>query len=150
MEPSFLTVTRLGDIVQDKNTRNYRQVFFKTEDQKAIKTATGKTIIVKTASKESSINAYEQSYLNDKPDFAWGLKPGDNVLGDIVTRTVVPYDIEGQDGNIREVSTYTRVVFGDTTSPSFEGEVQRVFNSQGRILVNQPTTMVEADTEEMF
>lgn len=151
--PEYLTVTELGEVKQDKNDRNYRQIFFTGQSEKHITLPTGKVITAKTAPKTSSILAREASYLDDKPEFAWGLKKGDTVLGAVVTREVEPYDITTADGEIREVSTYTRVVFGDTTDPSFESLVKREFEAQDRKLANpvseeMPVMAGSADGED--
>jgi len=157
MSKQYLTVTRLGEIKQDKNTRNYRQVFMQGPGVEYITLPNGKTIEAKTAVKETSINAYEQSYLDDKPEFAWNLKPGDMVLGSIATRAVEPYAIPTPEGEDRIVDTYSRIVFGDTSNAAaYEAAVNREFKAQGHEVVSNDipqaarTVTVDTETGELF
>jgi hypothetical protein len=151
--PEFLTVTRLGEIKADKNGREYRQVFFKGNDVRYIQLPNGKFITAKQEVKETSINAYSKTYLDDKPSFAWGLNVNDVVLGSVVTREVMPYDITDQrTGEVRTVNTYSRIVFGDTTSPAYNAAVKREFSSQGHPVVEAEQAFVtpQGEDEEMF
>ena len=68
-------------------------------------------------------------------EFGFDLKPGENVLGDIVTMDVEPYEITDEDGEVREVSIYSRVILGDNSKASFHSLVRQEFARQGHPLV---------------
>lgn len=135
--PAVLTVVGKSEVKEDKNGRAYVTVTFKGDDEKYITLPNGKVRTVKMKSRTSAKNAYQESYLNEQPDFEWGLKVGDEVLGAIVTRETDEYDIATPDGEIRTVNSYSRVIMGDSTDPSFETVIKREFAAQGRIIVNQ-------------
>jgi len=135
---SLLTVISVSEVKQDNGTkgekRNYKTIVFRTPNTKVI---SGLKIRCKT--KEGVVNAWEKAYLDNKMGFGFDFQVDDMVEGDIVTREVSEYPIaDTTTGEERMVSTYSCVVFGDTTDPSFEIEVQKAFKAAGHPIVSEP------------
>ena len=134
---SLLTVISVSEVKQDNGSkgekRNYKTISFRTPNTKVI---SGLNIRCKT--KEGVVNAWEKSYLDNKMGFGFDFQVDDMVEGDIVTREVSEYPIVTSEGEERMVSTYSCVVFGDTTDPSFEIEVQKAFKAAGHPIVSEP------------
>lgn len=117
----LLKKTAESAVKQDKNGRNYKTVTFTTLPTVVLN---GQTIHVPT--KSSSMNVYEESYLNNQEEFGYSLSVNSLVQGDIVTRNVEPYQITDRGtGEMRTVTTYTSVVLGDTDDAGFEVMVQK-------------------------
>lgn len=134
---SLLTVIAVSEVKQDNGSkgekRNYKTIGFRTPNTKVI---SGLNIRCKT--KEGVVNAWEKSYLDNKMGFGFDFQVDDMVEGDIVTREVSEYPIVTSEGEERMVSTYSCVVFGDTSDPSFEIEVQKAFKAAGHPIVSEP------------
>jgi len=133
------------EIKTDKNGREYNLVSVETPSKVATLSATGEKIAVKVKNRASAFTAYKESYLNDKPEFGWDLVKGDHIAGNLETRQVLPYDIEGTDGTIREANSYTAIVLGDTDSPSFAIEVAKAFKAADKTIVVEETANAIAD-----
>ncbi len=122
-------------VKQDKNGKNYKTITFATIGKDIVEHPALGKIVVDSPVKQSSINVYEESYLNGKQDFGYNLALKSFVMGDIITRKVPEYTIEDKTTlQERVVSSYTTVVFGDTDSESFELEVKKAFQSKGHNL----------------
>lgn len=134
---SLLTVISVSEVKQDKNEekRNYKTIGFRTPNTKIVD-----TLKIRCKTKEGVVNVWEKSYLDNKMGFGYDFEVNDLVEGDIVTREVAEYDIVDQStGEVKNtVSTYTCVVFGDTTDPSFEIEIQKAFKAAGHPIVSEP------------
>jgi len=138
------------EVREDKNGRKYKYVSFQTPTRKLVKNELGESVVVASPSRTMGATFYEQSYLNDKPEFGWDLAKDDSIEGDIVTRNVAAYDIESADG-VREASTYSSIVLGDSHAKDFEIKVERAFASNGHDItadeVSAPAVATLTSTE---
>jgi len=116
-------------VKQDKNGKNYKTITFQTIGTQMQNVPGVGNVRVSVPTKTSSMNVYEESYLNGKEEFGYSLPVGEYVTGDIVTRTVEPYSItDTNSGEVRTVNTYTAIVLGDTDAPDFEVLVERTLS----------------------
>jgi hypothetical protein len=124
------------EVRQDKNGRNYKYVQFETPNKKAIIDELGNRVIVKTPSRLMGATFYEKSYLNDKPEFGWDLEKGESLEGDIATRNVASYEIvDSSSGEVREATSYSAIVLGDSNAKDFEIKVEKAFTSAGHDII---------------
>lgn len=135
-------VTNVSEVKQDNGEkqehRNYRTIEISTPSKLMLPDPeSGNMIPTRVAPRRTSINVYEESYLNNEMEFGYDVEVGERVLGDIVTRRVTPYKIPVIDklGNEteekREVSTYTTVVFGDSEAEDWDIIVKNTFHKRG-------------------
>jgi hypothetical protein len=110
-------------------------------------------VAVHQPARETSVNLYAQSYLDNKEQFGYSIPAGTDkqsyLFGDIVTRTVKAYTLNIVDqitGEVisREVSTFTTVVFGNSSAGDWESRVRAAFRSRGHELVDAPVNTQEA------
>jgi len=135
-----IRVTKVSEVKQDNGAkqehRNYKTISFSTPSVEAVPDGFGGVIQAAVKPRETSINVYEKSYLDNKMEFGYDAKVGDAFLGDIVTRMVTPYAIpsnkEGEEDKI--VNAYTTIVLGDTSSPNWESIVKATFRAKGHEL----------------
>lgn len=103
----------------DKNNRNYKTITLETVPAATQNIPGIGNVAVHSPVKRTSKNVYESSYLNNQMEFGYDLPIGSFIAGDIVTRNVESYQIPdlrpGFEGHMRDVSTYSCAVFGDTT-----------------------------------
>jgi hypothetical protein len=147
---SFVTVTAIKQD-KDRNGRDYKVIRVAPSDTVYISLPNGQLLEAKREVKETSFNAYKESYLNDLPQFGWNTTLGQVLLGDIVTREVIPYNIPTDMGEVRTVNTYSTFVTGDTTdAEAFDLQIKKVFNNKGRFFPGQEIEMrsFEAKAEE--
>jgi hypothetical protein len=146
---NIVVKTAQSEIKTDKNERKYRTVTF--GEVRFIDTPFGKMVVPASQARQTKINCYENNYLN-KMDVGYAdpifnqsnPAAGGWFLGSIETRNVSEYDITAADGGVRTVSTYTTVVFGDTTSPAYESTVKSAFNSKGHEILSGETSVSAA------
>lgn len=137
-------VTAISEVKQDdgakKEHRSFKTIEFSTPDRVAITDAIG-THIARIQPRKTSLNLYENSYLDDKMQLGYDSQLGESFAGDIVTRTVQPYEIPSdKEGEApRVVNTFTTVVLGDTESGDWESKVKAAFKSRGHELANPNT-----------
>lgn len=135
----------------DKNGRTYRTVTVEQlgaleiieDDVLGEITVEGKTLTTR-------FNAYEESYLDQKPEIGWNQpvfdkanpKGGGALLGAIIQKKVQPYEIPLKDelgvetGEFRTVDTYKTVVFADSRNEElFQLEIEKAFRAAGHELV---------------
>ncbi len=144
---SIIVKTAESAVKQDKNGRNYKTVTF--TERVMMQTAFGLLEKPLSQCRSTSLNQYERNYLDQvDPGYSAPIfnpknpNAGGYFEGKIETRNVREYDIEGRDGGIRTVNTYTTVVFGDTTSPAWDSTVNSAFKSKGHEVVEPVNTTV--------
>lgn len=173
----ILKVVAVSEVKEDVNGMPYKTVQFSTSDKKVVNTAQGR-IIVQIPTKLSSRNFQGHSYLElsriakeaghitkdgkadyskltpqeiaeAKEEFGYNLKVGQVVAGALVSREVEPYEIpDSNTGEIREVSSYSRVILGDSDQHSFQAEIVREFRRQGHELIQVADLELEKAPEE--
>lgn len=141
-------------IKSDKNEREYKTCTFAKMQTAEMNVPGVGLVAVHQPSRETSVNLYAQSYLDDKEQFGYSIPAGTEkhsyLFGDIVTRTVKPYTLNVADRNTgeitsREVSTFTTVVFGNSAAGDWETRVRAAFRSRGHELMDgAPVNMQEA------
>lgn len=132
---SFVTVVAISEIRKDKNNRNYKLLRMESRANKNIvDPATGEIIPVLARPTKTTITSYEQSYLDEAPDYLWDVEVGQKIYGTIVSREVAPYTFTGSDGNSVTVNRYKVFVEGTQMDDNFEELVARAFASAGREL----------------
>lgn len=142
--PSLLNVVNREVRTSEKTGNQYAYLRVKGDDIETFVLPGGRIITAKKEARETGTIAWEQNNLpTPTKDFGWDLKAGDVAMGAIVTRTVSPYTIPG---NEEQVSTYSCVVFGDTrNTEEFEAKVRQAFKTAGHPLnavVNTPVEMI--------
>jgi hypothetical protein len=142
-------------VKQDKNGRNYKTVTFK--ERAMLQTPFGPMPKPLSQCRSTSLNQYEENYLG-QPDAGYNAplfnerdpQRGGYFEGKIETRQVQEYDITDSKGDTRTVNTYTTVIFGDTTSPSWDSIVKSAFKSRKHEIVTPVATpvmeVVESET----
>ena len=137
---NFLIKTAESNLKKDKRERAYKTVTF--TEAVMMETPFGKVPKPSSQCLSTSTNCYEENYLG-KMDLGWA-EPifnsktplaGGIYEGAICQRPVKEYEIVGQDGTVRQVSTYKTVVFGNTDSPAFESLVKQAFKSKGHEII---------------
>jgi len=131
------------------NGKKYAYLTFEGNNQKAVTLPSGLVVNATTKGETGAMIAWESNNLpTPTQDFGWNFKVGEYVLGAKVTRTVPDYPITDKaTGNVNMVNTYSAIVLGDTTNPSFETEVRRVFKSAGHNL-DYADAVALADVQE--
>ena len=105
---------------QDKNKRNYKYIRLATPS---------KINGVLIPTRETAMTAMENNYLDQK-EFGWDFKVGDKVRGELVTREVEEYTIDGN-----TVDSATVLVFPLAgQSEVNEIAIKRAFANKGFIL----------------
>lgn len=149
-----LKITAISPVKQDKNKKNYKTIEFSTPSEVLVDTANGK-VAAKALPRKTSINLYEESYLNGDMQFGYDAKLGDIFLGDIVTRKVTPYVIEfintEEETDYRNVDTFSTIVLGDTEAGNWESLVKSAFKSRGHDLAVAEITnfSIAQETEDV-
>lgn len=147
---TIIKKTAESKVKSDKNGRSYKTCSFAKMSMIEMEVPGIGKVAVSQPTRETSVNLYEQSYLNDREQFGYSVPAGTErtsfVMGDIVTRTVKPYSLNTVDktsGEIttREVNTFTTVVFGNTDSGAWESEVRNAFKSRGHELSDAETVI---------
>ena len=143
---SVIKKTAESKVKSDKNGREYKTCTFAKMQMTEMNVPGVGLVAVHQPARETSVNLYAQSYLDNKEQFGYAVPAGTEkssfVFGDIVTRPVAPYNINSVDaitGEVteREVSTFTTVVFGNTDAGNWESLVQSTFRSRGHAIVSQ-------------
>lgn len=131
---NLVTIVSVSDVLKDKNGRDFKIIELSNPTKTTVvDETTGEILIARIPAKRAKINAYKESYLDDKPHFLWDSKVGEVVAGEIVTREVMPYEI-----NERAVNTYTTAVFGNTDDKkAFEIEIERTFKNNGHPIMEE-------------
>jgi len=144
---NLILKTAQSEVRTDKNGRNYKVVTF--TEAKTVNTPFGEMLVPADQCKSRAITQYEENYLSteakkvkdlgyDAPIFdAKNPTRGGWFLGSIETRNVEEYEIPS-DGvrNASYPTTFSTVIFGDTTSPAFETLVKAAFKSAGHPVVD--------------
>jgi hypothetical protein len=140
----ILLKTDESDIKEDKNGKIYKTIeLTKHGSQSGLEVIDGIEVMVEAKAIVTKTNVYEESYLDGKTELGFNApiydrsnpKAGGAFYGDIVTKTVEPYDIPLRDengeltGEVRTVTSYTTVVLGVKTTDTdrFEAAVNRAF-----------------------
>ena len=149
---NFVIKTAESEIKEDRNTRNYKTVTF--TEAVMMQTPWGLVPKPSTQCVSTKINCYEENYLgkedpgyNDPIFDPKNPSAGGIFMGAIPQRAVEEYDIVSSDGTVRQVEVYKTVVFGDTSSPSWENTVKAAFRSRGHEIVE--TSIADAAAENM-
>lgn len=142
---SIIKKTAESSLKSDKNGREYKTCTFSKMQMIEMEVPGVGKVAVNQPTRETRVNLYAQSYLDQKEQFGYSIPAGTDkqsyLLGDIVTRAVKPYTLNVADAKTgevtsREVSTFTTVVFGNTDSGEWESLVRNAFRSRGHELVN--------------
>lgn len=143
-----------SEICTDKNGREYNRATLRTMPTANEWTDPNTGVVYQMLEPGVTTRAigYQVPYLFEAddtaavPDYLWDARPNMVIKGTIITRQVMPYEI---DGNTR--NTATVFVQGDFTSDAaFESAVKMAFERSGRTLVEHavsvPTEPTEANT----
>lgn len=99
-------------------------------------------------SRTVNVVLFEKSPLTGKEDFGYSLPVGSEILGNIETRYVETYELPDNrkgalPGAMLEVNTFTTVVKGDSTSPSWEATVRSAFKARGHNVIDNSNKTLE-------
>jgi hypothetical protein len=138
---NFVIKTAESEVKEDRNTRNYKTVTF--TEAVMMQTPWGLVPKPSTQCVSTKINCYEENYLgkedagyNDPVFDPKNPSNGGIFMGAIPQRMVEEYEITSSDGGVRQVETFKTVVFGDTSSPSWENTVKAAFRSRGHEIID--------------
>ena len=147
MSISVVKKTAESAVKFDKNGRAYKTCTFSKMAVREVMIPGEGKVIIEDKPVETSVNLYEQSYLDNKPQYGYNTAIGSYLSGDIVTRKVAPYVINSLNrtsGEITErtVNTYTTVVFCPigTDAAAFESIVATTFKSRGHEVATESMT----------
>lgn len=155
---SIIKKTAESKVKQDKNGRNYKTCTFSKMSLVEMEVPGVGKVIVHQPARETSVNLYEQSYLNDKEQLGYSVPSNTEkqsyVMGDIVTRKVKSYSLNTVNrttGEVetREVNTFTTVVFGNSDAGDWESQVRNAFRSRGHELDASDAPAVSIPTGEI-
>lgn len=133
--PNVLTVVSVSNVKKDKNKRSFKTIKVRTSDKKSFINDDGVKVTAKIQPKIGTINSWEESYLDGNQEFTYEFAEGEVILGDVVTLQVEPYEIPNQQtGEIRTVNRFSCVVLGDSTAPSWNSDVAKVFASNDKVV----------------
>jgi len=135
----------------DKNGRSYKTCTFSKMGMREVELPGVGKIVIEDKPVETSVNLYEESYLDNKAHYGYHTAIGSFLSGDIVTRKVAPYTINSLNKvtgefNERVVDTYTTVVFCPigTDAAAFESLVVSTFKSRGHEVVKSSAPVITA------
>ncbi len=136
------------EIRQDKNGKNYKYTTFSGLDAEYMDIPGVGRTVVSMKNRETTINLYEESYLNQKEQYAYSLPIGSFCFGSIETRFVSPYDLPDNTkgapkGAMKTINTFSCIVFGDSTAPTWENTVRQEIKARGHIVQNSPAGVEE-------
>ena len=122
-----------SEVKQDKNGKNFKVVTFSQPQRKFVDVPGVGKVAVNALARETSINLYEKPYYSDgranqKPDAGYSEPVGEFFVGNIETRLVVPYQINGEG---RMLNSYSCVILGDNTSPMWNTLIESAFKRHG-------------------
>lgn len=144
-----VTIISVSENRTDKNGRIYQAVKVEAPSKREmVDEETGEIFYAIGRPKRATIVAYKMSYLDDAPHYLFDKEPGIRVYGTIVTRKVMPYEIEG-DGDTITVDRYTTFVEATTDDEDFEDRVISAFKSAGHeLMFKKIDPIVPAPQEE--
>jgi len=132
---------KAGQTLADKNENTYARCTFQKIGRQQMSIGGKMEFVDDVVARSTTKNLFDKSYLpsnNGRPDAGRDVKVGGFVFGDIVTKTVPEYEIQGTDkeGNptTKKATTYTTLVFGMSTSEDWNSRVASAFKSQGHPL----------------
>lgn len=149
MAKSIIKKVSESEPKEDKNGKIYKNCIFSRLGQEYQDVPGMGRVAVHQRTREIKVNLYLESYLDQKEQFGFSIPVGGYIFGDIVTRNVEPYEVPMKDRLTGEVtgsqivSTFTTVVFGDTTSASFEADTRNAFRSRGHKLAAPEEVVAE-------
>jgi len=152
MEKSFLQVTKVGEVVQDKNGMNYKRLSARPLASSMVDPMTGEVHpIIDLTAREVSFNQYEENYLDGSKDPAYDAPIGTLIPGAVVSKSVEDYSFENSEGETIDASSYTTAVFGDTSDEKlFETAIFAAFRRAEHPLEGDPRSEdnIELEKEE--
>ena len=137
------TVINISEDKQDKNGTTFRTI--RVQGLSLVEEVHGGIVMqVKTRGKEVSINQYETSYLDGKPDPFFDAQVGDHVAVEIWrAENLESYEITNpESGEIREVNSYTFGLVRGSGSP------EAYLKNQGHRFAGMNSEAVSEKTEE--
>lgn len=132
MIQNYVIVEDISEVLLDKNNKKYKVLTFVTpEEMRCSDTRERRVVKYKAPKTRTKVLAWECSYLDGYPDFGFYIDKGNELLGDIVTMEVEPYVIEGRS---KEFTSFTTVVFGDSSKSTWNHLVHKTFKKKGRTI----------------
>lgn len=137
------TVINVSEDKQDKNGTTFRTL--RVQGLSLVEEVHGGIVMqVKTRGKEVSINQYETSYLDGKPDPFFDAKVGEHVAVEIWRADgLTPYEITNNEtGEVREVNSYTFGLVRGSGSP------EAYLKNQGHSFAGMSGEVTSSETVE--
>ena len=145
-----------GQKLTDKNGNTYARTTFQKIGRQQMVIGGKAEFVDDVVARATTKNLFDKSYLpsnNGRPDAGRDTKIGGFVFGDIVTKTVPEYEIQGvdKDGNptTKKATTFTTLVFGMSTSEDWNSRVASAFKSQGHPLPEAEGAAVQPATKSL-
>ncbi|MDC6350735.1 hypothetical protein PP178_04160 [Zeaxanthinibacter sp. PT1] len=133
---NFVTIIAVSDVKQDKNGRNYKRLRIESPSfEEVVDPITGEIGYALARPIKTTITAYEQSYLDDAPDYLWNAVAGTKVKGSIQRRTVAPYTFKSSNGDTITATKATVFVEANATDEDFDVAVAKALEASGHTLV---------------
>lgn len=134
---TILEITKVSDVKTSKDGRNFKTIEFKPLQEEVM--IAGKIRSIKSNQPSRVKNIWATGPNGSKGDSLYAdANVGDIVRGQIVTKNVVPYDIDG-----REVNTATIVVLdNETIEQAFDRANHPIVLGDGTIVTSKKTTLI--------
>lgn len=132
------------EVKQDKNGKNIKSCTFSHPNQEFVEVPGVGRVQAQVNVRETSLTLWEKSYLNEKEQFGYSAPIGSYFLGGIETRFVEPYDVpdksKGNEGKMRKATSFTTVVFGDSSAEeAYEIATRSTFKARGHVITEAPS-----------
>jgi len=144
----MVKIQSTSDPIKDTNGRNYKLVTLEAPAFKEmVDLQTGESILALASPKTTKKCVWEKNYLDDTKHVFYDAKVGTVVYGSIHTVSTDEYEIEGKDGEIRKVSTYTGFIEALPKDADFDSKVNSMLLSAGRELAKDADSNFEVAKE---
>lgn len=149
MEKSFLQVTKVSEVLVDKNGKNYKRISTKPLAGTMIDPTSGEVVpVIDMTAREVSFNQYEENYLDESTDPAYNAPIGSLLPGAIISKSVEDYSFTNNEGDEINASTYTTAVFGDTSDEKlFQANIFAAFRRAEHMLEGDPQSEITVEEE---
>jgi hypothetical protein len=133
----------------DGNGNLYKNIKMRSLGVKT-ETIGGKQYTIKVPTRETSFNAWKESYLNQQQEYGFDAVAGQDLLqGSMITKEVEPYQIaDKKTGKMRSVTSATVLIMGIEEENLTQSAIISAFKSSNHILLNQSVQTTTEKTVE--
>ena len=144
----MVRIQSISDAIKDTNGRNYKLVTLEAPAFKEMTDLqTGESVLALASPKTVKKCVWEKNYLDQTKHVFYDAEIGQAVYGSIHTASTDEYEIEGKDGEIRKVNTYTGFIEALPSDADFDSKVNSMLTSAGRELAKNVDSNFEVTKE---